>query len=141
MRQDWEEPKREYKVLINQLPLIDVQPYLKLARLYLHDGDLANARTTLLGSLNVSQTILAYRALGDIAMENNTPVDAIPFYEKSVVFSTTNPERIENGFLLARAHAESGQRQKATAELLNILSLQPDYQPAVALLARLNETP
>lgn len=141
MRQDWEEAKREYKVLINQLPLIDVQPYLKLARLYLHDGDLANARTTLLGSLNVSQTILAYRALGDIAMENNTPVDAIPFYEKSVVFSTTNPERIENGFLLARAHAESGQRQKATAELLNILSLQPDYQPAVALLARLNETP
>lgn len=138
-RKDWNSARQEYRTIINQLPLVDVQPYLKLARISLQLGDLKEAKTALLGSLTVEKTILAYRALGDIALEENAPEEAIPYYEKAMAFSSGPADRIDNGYMLALALSRSNLKQRATAELINILKLRPDHQRAAELLAKLNE--
>jgi len=138
-RQEWEKGIREYLTLINQLPLLGVQPYLKAARLYLNQGKLNEAKHLLQASLTIQPTILAYRALGDICLQQNAPHDAIPYYEKTLAFSTSATERVENGYLLALACTQALQNQRAVSELLTVLNIKSDYQPAAALLAKLNE--
>jgi Tfp pilus assembly protein PilF len=112
---------------------------LKLARMYLNDGDFKNARKYLEGSLNVSLTILAHRALADIAMEEKRHKEAVASYEQTLALSTSKQERIENGYLLALACAQAGLPERSSSELLHVLALKPDYQLAAELLAKLHE--
>lgn len=132
---------REYSVIINQLPLLKVEPYLKLARILLDAGQYEGAYEVLRSSLKVEPTLLAYRALGDLAMRSSNPGAAMHYYQRTLALDTNPAMQVENGYLLATAFVEAGDVQKARTQLLNVLRLRPDYQPAVALLAQLGAAP
>ncbi len=132
---------REYSVIINQLPLLKVDPYLKLARILLDAGQFDGAYEILRSSLNVEPTLLAYRALGDLAMRSSNPAAAMHYYQRTLALDTNPAMQVENGYLLATAFVEAGEVEKARTQLLNVLRIRPDFQPAVALLARLGAVP
>ncbi len=94
--------EREYRAIINQLPFVDVQPYLKLAHLLLVQSRTDELRDVLEQSLQVEPTILAYRALGDIALRSKNPRQAAVYYERTFSFSQTPAEQAENGTLRRR---------------------------------------
>jgi tetratricopeptide (TPR) repeat protein len=138
-RGDLENAAQEYRIIINQLPLLDVKPYLRLARIYLDQRKLEEVGEVLDASLTIEPTILAYRALGDIALNSGRPGEAAALYEKTFTFPQSPAEQVENGHLLAVAYAESGQHEKARAQTMRVLNLKPDHLPAVKLLQRLSQ--
>ncbi len=129
--------KREYRTLISTIPLVEVRPYLQLARLLLEEGSIEELRGVLTASLNVSPTILAYRALADIAMRSGDFETAGTYYEKTFAFPQTRDEQAENGYLQALAYYRAGKLEKAMRRVMEVLSLKPDYLPAVNLLKEL----
>ena len=131
---------KEYKTMINMIP-VGVAIHLKLARLFLDKKDYESTRLELLASLNVEKTILACRALGDIYLNENQPREATRYYEQTLTFDQTPRERVENGYLLALAYSRGNMREKATNQLLQVLNIKPDYQPAVKLLSEINAAP
>ncbi len=137
-RADWENAIRELRTIINQLPLLEEGPYLKLARIYLNQSRFEDAAVQLKASLAIKPTILAYRALGDLSLNSGRPAEAVSYYERTFSFSQTPPEQVENGYLLALALSRANNVQRASAELLKVLNIKPDYQPAAELLARMN---
>jgi tetratricopeptide (TPR) repeat protein len=140
-RHDLQRAEREYAVVVNQFPGIDVQSYLRLARVCLSQKKIPEAKEALLASLEISPTILAYRDLGDIALEAGSLDEARGCYEKVLGFSQTLSEQVENGYLLALALERAGNRERSKAELLRILKLKPDYRPAVVLLQQIASQP
>jgi tetratricopeptide (TPR) repeat protein len=136
-RNDRRALEREYRTLIDQLPSIDVQPYLQLARLLLEERRIQGVRELLTASLNVAPTILAYRALADIAMGTGDFDGASAYYEKTFGFPQTRDEQAENGHLLALAYFRAGKIDRATRKVMEVLSLKPEYAPAVKLLNEL----
>jgi tetratricopeptide (TPR) repeat protein len=131
-----EKAEAEYKTLIAMIPF-EVTPYLRLARLYLDQKNYEATRLELLASLKIKPTILAYRALADIAMNRNEPKQAANFYEKTFAFEQTSAERVENGYLLALAYARANMLDRSATQLMQILNIRPDYQPAVKLLSQI----
>lgn len=140
-RGELEKAAQEYRTLVNQLPIIDVQLHLQLAKLLLDLGKTDELKAVLLRSLRVEPTILAYRALGDLALQSNRPRDAVSFYEKTFTFRQSTAEQVENGYLLAVSLSKSGATEKARSQLLRVLALKPDYMPAVQLLGSLPSLP
>jgi tetratricopeptide (TPR) repeat protein len=138
-RSDTRALEREYRTLINQLPWIDVTPYLRLAHLLLQQQRNHDVCTLLERSLELEPTILAHRALGDIALYERRPADAIPHYRKTFTFPQSAAEQAENGTCLATAFVLSGDTVSARERILAILSAKPDYAPAIELLNRINE--
>jgi tetratricopeptide (TPR) repeat protein len=137
-RRDTARVEREYRVLINQVPY-DVKPYLQLAHILFRKGEFAEVRQVLQASLDVKKTILAYRALGDIAMNYGKPDDAVTLYEGTFQFPQSPREQVENGYLLALALSRSGKNAEAKAQLLKILKINPAYSQGVELLAKIGQ--
>ena len=137
-RRDLQNAAREYRVIINQLPLLDVQPYLKLARICLEQQKFNQVEDVLQASLKITPTILAYRALGDIALNSGRGGEAAAYYEKTFTFTQSLAEQVENGYLLALAYARAGREEEARSQTLKVLSLKPDHMPAVKLLQQLS---
>lgn len=133
-RRQYGKTEREFKTLINQIPL-NVSAYLFLGRLYLRQGRNDEAAATLLASTTIEETFLANRALGTLALE---PRDAIPFFEKALALSAVPTEKAEVGFLLSDVYTRDGKTDKAVAQLRQVLQWSPDYAPARNLLQRLN---
>jgi len=129
--------EREFRTIINQLPIIDVQPYLKLARLLLDRHAYREMRDVLRASLEVEPTILAYRALADIALNTGRAAEAAEYYQHTFGFPQTPPEQVENGYLLALARFRAGQYREASTELERILRLAPNHEPSRRLLPQL----
>ena len=136
-RNDTRSMEREYRAIINQLPYVDVQPYLKLAHLFLVQSRTEELRAVLEQSLQVEPTILAYRALGDIALRSKNPRQAAVYYEKTFSFPQAPAEQAENGTLLAVAFFRMNDLDKAEAQARRVLSLKPDHRPAVDLLSEI----
>lgn len=133
----------EYRILTVIAPH-DVQGYLQLARTYLTLGEYDNVKQTLLTSLSITPTILAYRALGDICINQNNPNEAISYYRHMDMFPQTKEEQLGNGYVLAVAYFKAGDMETARNEALRLLQVQPSFQPAVVLLqhiARSGTTP
>jgi tetratricopeptide (TPR) repeat protein len=137
LRHDLSSAEREYKVIVDQLPLIDVQDYLRLAKVLLDQNKIGEMREALIGSLALEPTILAYRALGDVALQSNRPSEAIPYYEKVAGFTQSPAEQVENGYLLGLALYRAGIADKAKKQMLHVLKIKPDFQPAIEILSRL----
>lgn len=135
---DLSRAEREYKALLSQMPL-DLQLYIDLARLYLRARRFDDLKDVMLRSLRVHPTIQAYRTLGDVMMEQQDPAAAARFYEKTDDFSQTPTEKVQNGIALSYAYAAAGQLHKAKTRLTNILTIKPDLQPALQLLAEVNK--
>jgi tetratricopeptide (TPR) repeat protein len=130
--------EREYKTILNQIPT-DTKTYLQLAHLYLQEKRMEEMRATLLASLKQEETILAYRALGDYAMQRKSAQEAITYYEKIIRFPQSPGEQVENGYLLALACYHAGQIDRSRAEALRVLKIKPDFQPAAELLVQLKD--
>jgi tetratricopeptide (TPR) repeat protein len=139
MRHDVRRLEREYRTLISQLPYIDVQPYVQLARLLLDQDRIYEVRDLLLASLDVQPTILAFRALGDIALNMNQFDRAAEYYEKTFTFPQTPKEQVENGHLLALSYFRGGNVGKAMNRTMKVLELKPDYLPAVKLMQQMSK--
>jgi tetratricopeptide (TPR) repeat protein len=139
-RKDVRSMEREYRAIINQLPLVDVQPYLKLAHLLLVQSRTDELRIVLEQSLQVEPTILAYRALGDIALRVKNPRQAAGYYERTFSFPQTPAEQAENGTLLAVAFFRMNDLDRAEAQAHRVLALKPDHRPAVDLLSEIAAT-
>ena len=133
-RRRLDKTEREYKDLINQIPL-NVSAYLLLGQLYLKEGRNQEAASLLLSSTSVEQTAFANRALGMLALE---PGDAIPFLEKALSLSVSTDERKQAGFLLADAYNRDGKTDRAARQLEQVLQWAPDYTPARRLLQRIS---
>jgi Tetratricopeptide repeat len=125
---------QEYLAIIDQVPLIDVQVYLRLARLLLGQRRVRELREVLLASLRVEPTILACRALGDIAMRVNDLGEAIEYYSRTIDFPQAAGEQVENRYLLALALSRAGKNQEAITHLQAVLAISPEHQPSRALL-------
>lgn len=125
---------KEYETIRKLIPY-DVQPYLKEAKLFLELGELDTVKQILESSLHVTKTILAFRALGDIALRQNEPEKAVTYYEAMNRFPQTIPEQVNNGYLLALALHNAGMDDKSKNQLLFILQLKPDFSPAAELLS------
>ncbi|MEW6512203.1 MAG: hypothetical protein AB1428_14730 [Bacteroidota bacterium] len=136
-RGEWASAEREYRTIVNQAPH-DLKARLRLAHFFLQRGKLDDMQRELFASLGLQQTLLAYRALGDLSLQRGKGEEAAAYYEKMDRFPQSGAERLENGYVLAAAYARAGRTEKATAQLLKVLALKPDYQPAAELLAKLN---
>jgi tetratricopeptide (TPR) repeat protein len=139
-RGDTRSMEREYRAIINQLPFVDVQPYLQLAHLLLVQSRAEELREVLEQSLQVEPTILAYRALGDIALRSKNSRQAAGYYEKTFAFPQSPAEQAENGTLLAVAFFRMNDLDKAEAQARRVLALKPDHRPAVDLLSEIAAT-
>ena len=138
-RGEWESVEREYRVIISQTPL-DIQPQLSLAHFYMERGRLEEMRTVLASTLEVEPTKLAYRSLGDLALDAGKPAEAVGYYRTLAGFPQEKDEQLENGYLLGLAYAQAGALDSARAEMESVLALKPDYGPAGELLKRLRGT-
>lgn len=134
------EAAEEYRIIINQLPRLNVHYYLRRAKILLDLGKTQELEGTLLASLRVEPTILAFRALADIALNSNRPTEAARLYKETFAFSQTPQEQLQNGYLLGLAYAKAGQGAQAKSELLKVLKISPDFQPAIKLLQQLSLT-
>ncbi len=128
--------EREYRAIVSQNPQ-DIQPQLQLARFYRDRGRLEEMRTLLVGSLEIQETILAYRALGDLALRQNKFGDAAGYYRNTARFAQSDAERLENGFLLSLAFWRGGETDSASFHARKLLSIKPDYPPALEMLRRI----
>jgi len=133
-RGDFAKLEREYKTLINQIPL-NISAYLLLAQVYLQQNKNLEAATILVRSLEVEKTVFAYRTLGRLALD--APV-AIGFFENAFLLSTSQRDKTETGYLLAEAYLRGNDRLKAVTQLQNVLTIDPQFAPAMQLLARIN---
>jgi tetratricopeptide (TPR) repeat protein len=138
LRGDYRNAEMEYRTIVSQIPW-SMEGYLSLARSLLLQKKYNDMAQVLHASLEVEPTIQAYRTLGDLAMNDNNPVKAISYYDKMDAFPQTTKERVQNGFVLARAYASAGRVNEAKQRTLEILRLAPDFQPAVELLITLNK--
>jgi tetratricopeptide (TPR) repeat protein len=133
-RGQFEKAEREYKALINQVPL-NISAYLFLGRLYLTHGRNEEAAAVLLASTTIEQTLFANRALGILAFE---PKDAIPFFQHALALSLATPEKTEAGYLLADAYNRDGKADRAIDQLQQVLRWAPDFVQARRLLQQIN---
>ncbi len=136
-RGEIERAEKEYRVIINQVPLLDVQDYLNLGNILLEQNRLEDLRTILIRSIDIEPTTFAYRALGDLAMERNNSREAIRFYEDLMAFDQAPAEQAESGYKLALAYLQAGETSRATALLREVLMLKPDHKPAAEMLGRI----
>ena len=132
-RGDLRSVEAEFRAIICESP-IDIQPRLKLARLYLEEGRLHEMSEQLRATLEVEPTILAYRALGDLALRSGSPAEAVQYYRNITPFAQSINERLQNGYLLGVAYARAGMQDSAEGQMHRLLELKPDFTPASEFL-------
>jgi tetratricopeptide (TPR) repeat protein len=137
-RGEWGSAESEFRTIISQTPL-DIQPQLGLARFYMERGRLEEMRSVLRGTLRVQPTKLAYRSLGDLALDAGNTAEAIEDYRALSGFTLEPGEKIENQYLLGLAYAQAGDRDSALDQVQRLVALKPDFAPAQELLKRLRE--
>lgn len=131
--------EREYRTIINQFPNVDVQLYLQLARLLLDQRRIPEMEVTLRASLRVQPTVHAYQALAHITLQSSRPAEAVTHLEKVFTYSLTPSESVEYGHLLAVALFRTGRPDLALQRIQHVLSLRPDYPPAIELMTEINK--
>jgi tetratricopeptide (TPR) repeat protein len=132
-RKMWGMAEREFRVLINQIPL-NVSAYLLLGKQYLGLGMNREAAGILLASTTVEQTFYANRMLGALALD---PKDAVPFLEKALTFDQPPKIKSDVGSMLADAYAQLGRTQEAKTQAASALQWDPDNAQARRLLSLL----
>lgn len=136
-RDAFDKVEREYEAIVNQLPL-NVSGYLFLARAYLQQQKNMEAAHILVRSLDVEKTVFAYRTLGMLAVE---PAVSADFFLNAFRLSVNQAERTETGFLLAQAYVRGNEKEKAVAQLREVLRINPHFAPAERLLDRIQTSP
>ncbi|MBI4535980.1 MAG: tetratricopeptide repeat protein [Ignavibacteriae bacterium] len=136
-RADFENAEKEYKALINQIPL-NVSAYLLLGQLYVNQRKLELAYDILSQSLSVERTRYACQSLGSIALDAGLHNEAVDFLQQAVSLSKSANERAETGYLLGLAYYRFGMKDNAVGQLQQVLQLAPAHRLAQQLLQQLN---
>jgi tetratricopeptide (TPR) repeat protein len=134
-RSDFKKAAREIETIINQFPL-DIASYLRLAQLYFNQKEFPNAETILLAALQIEQTPIAYRMLGDTYLNQGKPEKAIPYYEALNKFPANPAISAENTYMLAVAYLFSKKPETAIRLLEQTIDRYPTYMPARELRSR-----
>jgi tetratricopeptide (TPR) repeat protein len=134
-RGDYPNAEKEYETIINQLPL-DVDAYLALASLCFHEKEFSKAEAVVLASLQIKETAVAYRALGDIYMKLGNVQGAIHSYEQLARFAEDPTTAPENAYDLALAYLLSEKPEQAIRILERTVERYPTYRPARELLSK-----
>ena len=93
----------------------------------------------LFASLQVEQTAIAYRALGDIALGQGKAADAIRYYLELAEFPADPATAPGNAYMLALAYLVSDRPDDAIPVLQDVVMRYPGYRPARELLARVRQ--
>lgn len=136
-RGDYAGAEKEYKAVINQIPL-NVSPYLRLGQVYLRWRKYPEARTVFLMSVEVERTAYAYKVLGSLAAESGVMSEAVSHFENAFALSEGVSARSEVGYMLALACSRAGMPARAMQVLQHVLTVNPQYEPARKLLQRIN---
>jgi tetratricopeptide (TPR) repeat protein len=126
---------KEYETIVNQLPQ-RVAAFISLAQLYFEQKAFSKAETVLLASLQVAQTPVAHRALGDIYLKQGKPDDAIRAYEALARFPEDPAVAPEDAYMLALAYLISSRPEPAIRLLERTVDRYPAYTRAKELLTR-----
>ena len=126
---------REYEAVIASAPY-DVEPYLAAAMELLRDQQFDAALNLLRSSLEIKDTPLANKWIGQILMYFRKPHDAVPYLEKAARQYPDDPRLLYN---LGGAYAFDGQKDRAREILAQLERLRPDY-PSTPKLKNLIET-
>jgi len=137
-RGDLTNAEKEYTTIINQLPF-DVTPYLRLGQLYFGQKAFSKAEGILLASLQIERTSVAYRALGDISLQQRKSENAIRYYEELARFPADPAVAPENAYMRALAYLLAERPDRATSILELTVERYPAYRPARELLARVRQ--
>lgn len=84
---------------------------------------------------------LAYRSLGDLALDAGRTADAIADYRARSGFTLETGEKIEDEYPLGLASAQGGAADGARMQKEKLLILKPEYAPAAEFLKRLRGGP
>lgn len=133
---DFASAEAEARALVNQLP-VNVSASLLLAQTLIRAGKLDEALAVLERSLALEETVFARRSAGSILLDGGDAAAAVAHLERAWALSATRQERNENGYLLALAFSRAGMADRARTQLQTLLTADPDYAPARALLRRL----
>jgi tetratricopeptide (TPR) repeat protein len=134
-RGDYGNAEKEYETIVNQLPL-DVDAFLALARLCFHEKEFSKAERVVLASLQIKETAVAHRALGDIYMKLGNVQGAIHSYEQLARFAEDPTTAPENAYDLALAYLLCEKPEEAIHVLERTVERYPKYRPARELLSR-----
>jgi tetratricopeptide (TPR) repeat protein len=137
-RQDWKNTEREYKAVLNVYPHI-IDLYMELASIYFQQKRFDDMKALLLFSLQITPTLPAYYALGNITLDKGDPRTALKFFEKMDDFPQKPDEKLQYGFTLAYAYSKAGEFQKSKIRLNQLLTDQPNFKPALDLLEIVNK--
>jgi tetratricopeptide (TPR) repeat protein len=133
---DFINAEMENETIINQFPL-DIVSYLKLAQIYFNQKEYSKAETILLHSLQVEETPVTDRMLGDTYLKQEKPEKAIRYYQELNKFSANPAVAAENAYMLAVAYLFSKKTEPAIRILEQTIGHYPAYRPAQELLARI----
>jgi tetratricopeptide (TPR) repeat protein len=117
---------REYRTLINQLPL-NVSPYLRLGRLYAQAGYADSAETVLHRSLSLERTSFALRTLGAILITRGHYDAATGLLNDAIPLCPTTQEAADTRYLLALTWARAKNREQALLELNRLFAIAPEH--------------
>jgi tetratricopeptide (TPR) repeat protein len=133
---DSSKAEREIETIINQFPL-DIVSYLKLAQIYFSQKEFSKAETILLASIQVQETPITDRMLGDTYLKQEKPEKAIHYYEELNKYSANPAISAENDYMLAVAYLFSKKTEPAIRILERSINRYPSYRPAKELLSRI----
>ncbi len=137
-RGDWTSVQQEYKTIIDLYPHI-LNLYMSLAEVDFQQRRFDDMKAILLRSMKISPTLAACSALGNIMLDKGDPAGALKYFEQMDSFPQSSDERLQNGFRMSLAYAQTGQSDKAKSLLNELLRIKPDYSPARQLLASIDE--
>lgn len=137
-RKELNSTEREYKTMIAMYPHI-VELYLELASVYFQQRYFDEMKAILTASLNVQPTLKAYYGLAHIMMDKKEYNSALSYFEKMDNFYQTNKERIQNGLAMGFAYIKTGEFEKARMRVNQVLSVKPNFPPALLLLNEINK--
>jgi tetratricopeptide (TPR) repeat protein len=135
---DFTGAEQENETIINQFPL-DVAAYLRLAQIHFYKKEFGATEQLLLASLQLDQTPIAYRILGDISLRQEKPEQAIHYYNELKKFPAAPLVVAENEYVLAVAYFVSKKPDQTSHILEQLLNRYPSYKPARDLLNRLQQ--
>jgi len=130
--------QQEYKTIIDLYPHI-LNLYMSLAEVDFQQRRFDDMKAILLRSMKISPTLAACSALGNIMLDKGDPAGALKYFEQMDSFPQSSDERLQNGFRMSLAYAQTGQSDKAKSLLNELLRIKPDYSPARQLLASIDE--
>jgi tetratricopeptide (TPR) repeat protein len=132
--------EREYRTLINQIPL-NVSPYLRLGKLYAQAGNTDSAEFVLQRSLRMERTSFALRTLGALSITRGRFEAAIRSLNDAIPLCSTTPEVADTRYLLALAWARARNREQALSELDRLFAIAPSHTKGRHLEEQLRRSP